>query len=105
MTSCAAELDDLVIGEIERTNGKVVKSTGDGIFAAFGAPSEAIAAAIAVQRSLAHRNQATIEPVSLPVGLATGEVVVENNDVSAERPTRAPASPRTRGPARSLSAG
>jgi hypothetical protein len=75
------ERDQLVADEIERSRGVVIKSTGDGTYAAFAAPSEALACAIAVQRSVARRNLAATERVEIRVGLATGEVVVERGDV------------------------
>jgi class 3 adenylate cyclase len=75
------ERDGLVAQEIERARGTVIKSTGDGTYAAFAAPSEALACAVAVQRALARRNLAASERVELRIGLATGEVVVEDGDV------------------------
>jgi class 3 adenylate cyclase len=75
------ERDDLVAREIERSRGVVIKSTGDGTFAAFASPSEALSCAVAVQRSVARRNLAATERVEIRVGLATGEVVAEGGDV------------------------
>src|SRR4051794_1884625 len=75
------EHDAIVAREVERAHGSVVKSTGDGTFAIFVSPSEAISCSVAVQRSLAQRNLDATEPIGLRVGLATGEVMVEDGDV------------------------
>lgn len=75
------ERDEIVAREIERAHGTLVKSTGDGSFAVFVSPSEAISCSVAVQRSLAQRNLEATEPIGLRVGLATGEVMVEDGDV------------------------
>ena len=88
------EHDEIVAREVERAHGTLVKSTGDGSFAVFVSPSEAISCSVAVQRSLAQRNLEATEPIGLRVGLATGEVMVEDGDVYGRRPTRAPGSPR-----------
>ena len=75
------ERDEIVAREVERAHGTLVKSTGDGSFAVFVSPSEAISCSVAVQRSLAQRNLEATEPIGLRVGLATGEVMVEDGDV------------------------
>jgi class 3 adenylate cyclase len=75
------ERDAIVAREVERAHGTVVKSTGDGTFAVFVSPSEAISCSVAVLRSLAQRNFEATEPIGLRVGLATGEVMVEEDDV------------------------
>ena len=44
--------DDLVTGSVEHHGGVVIKNTGDGMFAAFDSPLEAVSAAIAASTSL-----------------------------------------------------
>jgi class 3 adenylate cyclase len=75
------ERDGMVARAVEEANGKVIKSTGDGTFAAFPAPSEALGCAVAIQRAMARRNLAAGERIELKVGLATGEVIVEEGDI------------------------
>lgn len=75
------ERDGLVTREVEAGRGQVVKSTGDGIFSAFLAPSEALTCAVAIQRAMARRNLAAHERIDLRIGLATGEVIVEGDDI------------------------
>ena len=75
------ERDGLVTREVEAARGQVVKSTGDGIFSAFLAPSEALTCAVAIQRAMARRNLVAHERIDLRIGLATGEVIVEGDDI------------------------
>ncbi len=75
------ERDGLVAAEVAAARGDVVKSTGDGSFAAFPSPSEAVSCAVAIQRAMARRNLAASERIELRIGLATGEVIVEEGDI------------------------
>jgi class 3 adenylate cyclase/tetratricopeptide (TPR) repeat protein len=77
----------LMIGAAHQYDGYVVQSTGDGIFALFGAPlahedhpQRALYAALRMQEEL-HRYAATLRergrpPIEIRVGVNTGEVVV-----------------------------
>jgi class 3 adenylate cyclase/tetratricopeptide (TPR) repeat protein len=77
----------LMIDAVHRYDGYVVQSTGDGIFALFGAPlahedhpQRALYAALKMQDEL-HRYTATLRergrpPIEIRVGVNTGEVVV-----------------------------
>jgi predicted ATPase/class 3 adenylate cyclase len=77
----------LMIGAVHRYDGYVVQSTGDGIFAMFGAPvahedhpQRALHAALAIQQELRKyddhlKNKARL-PVEARIGINTGEVVL-----------------------------
>jgi len=79
----------LMIDAVRRYDGYIVQSTGDGIFALFGAPvahedhpQRALYAAIRMQeeiRRYAHRLRADGRaPIQIRVGVNTGEVVVRS---------------------------
>ncbi len=57
-------------------DGRVVKAAGDGIMAAFGAASDAVSAAIAMQRGLGQASQ----DLQIRVGVAAGDVSWEDGD-------------------------
>jgi class 3 adenylate cyclase/tetratricopeptide (TPR) repeat protein len=79
----------LMIDAVSRYDGYVVQSTGDGIFALFGAPvahedhpQRALYASLAMQENL-RRYSATlaaqsVAPIEIRVGVNTGEVVVRS---------------------------
>ena len=51
------EHDDLLARVIDDHRGVVVKGLGDGIMAVFQAPSEGVAAAVAIQQAITRRNR------------------------------------------------
>lgn len=75
------EHDDIVATAVGRNGGTVVKGLGDGMMAAFAAPSGAIAAAVAIQQAIDARNRNAPVPLALRVGVSAGEVRVEEADV------------------------
>jgi adenylate cyclase len=63
--------------------GRIVKTTGDGILAEFPSAVEAVVCAIAIQRSLALRNEAVPEEKRLTfrIGINVGDIIIEANDI------------------------
>lgn len=83
-----------MMDSVSRYGGYVVQSTGDGIFALFGAPiayedhpQRAIHAALAIQKEIAQLTQApelkVRNPIEARVGLDTGEVVLREIETTA----------------------
>jgi class 3 adenylate cyclase len=64
--------DDLARMQLERHQGRLVKTTGDGLLATFDGPARAIRCASALREVL---------PVPIRAGLHTGEVELRGNDV------------------------
>jgi class 3 adenylate cyclase len=87
-TKRAAELGDIkwqsllerhnsmVIGEVQKFNGVVVKNTGDGFLATFEGPSRAIGCAWSITRSARELG------IEVRAGVHTGECVIGPADVS-----------------------
>jgi class 3 adenylate cyclase len=67
--------DDAGAREVQRQQGRVVKTTGDGLLATFDGPTRAIRAALAVRDAV---HQLGIE---IRAGLHTGEVEVRGADI------------------------
>jgi len=61
---------------VEHQHGRVVKTAGDGVMAAFDSASDAVQAAIHVQQAVARRP----EGLRIRIGIAAGDVSWENND-------------------------
>ena len=76
-------LHNSIVREALRTcGGTEVKHTGDGIMASFLWASNAIDAAIAIQRAVAKNNlQSPTVPLEIRIGLNAGEPIVEDNDL------------------------
>ena len=64
--------DDLARVELDRHQGKLIKTTGDGLLATFDGPARAIRCASALRDAL---------PVPIRAGLHTGEVELRGDDV------------------------
>ena len=73
--------DALLAGIVEAHGGAVTRFTGDGIKAAFGSASDAVGAAVAIQRAVIEYGTSTdaIAVFQIRVGLAVGEVTIDEN--------------------------
>jgi class 3 adenylate cyclase len=70
-----AEHDRVIADTVDRFRGRIVNSTGDGVFARFEGPARALQAAQALVAAMA-----ALE-LDIRVGVHTGEVEVVGNDV------------------------
>jgi len=70
------EHDTLVIREVVRHGGRVVKTTGDGIMATFDGPARSVRCAQAISEGVRTLG------VEVRAGVHTGEVELRGNDVS-----------------------
>src|SRR5687768_1669415 len=73
-------LKELIRPEIARHDGRVVKTTGDGVLAEFSSAVQAVACALEIQRQMIERNAATPAPRRLEfrIGVNLAEVVFED---------------------------
>lgn len=69
---------DLVRRAVERHRGKIIKSMGDGMLAAFDSATEAILAARQIQQVAANEQPSRMD---LRIALSSGEVVIDAGDV------------------------
>jgi adenylate cyclase len=74
---------ELVDPELAKHNGRVVKSTGDGLLIEFPSVVEGVACAMAVQRSMAERNAAVPQEqrIEFRIGVNVGDIIVEGDDI------------------------
>lgn len=70
------EHERLLTRLVERQHGRVVKTAGDGIMAAFDSASDAVQAAVHMQQAVARRPGG----LRIRIGIAAGDVSWENND-------------------------
>lgn len=74
--------DGLVNEALAAHSGRQVKRTGDGIMASFAEVDDAIACAIEIQETLAARHdQGTDDALHVRIGIASGDVVEESDDL------------------------
>lgn len=74
--------DQLLGAAVDEQGGTLVKSLGDGILAAFGATTDAVAAAAAIQQSIdrANRRVDDARRLAVRVGISAGDVSWEDGD-------------------------
>ena len=65
---------------IAETNGREVKNLGDGLMVVFASASAALACAVSMQQGVEHDNRVRPEEIGLRVGVASGEVTIEDDD-------------------------
>jgi adenylate cyclase len=70
----------LIVGIVERLNGRVIKTMGDEVMCAFATADHAVRAAIDMQRQL-YAGRPGNQQVMIHIGLHFGPVLVENGDV------------------------
>jgi TolB-like protein len=74
---------ELVDPKIVAHEGRIFKSTGDGLLAEFPSVVNAVACAVDIQRGLEAHNTNLLhkEPIQLRIGVHAGDVIVEGDDV------------------------
>ena len=68
-------------GAVEHHGGQVVKTTGDGIMAAFHGAADGLASAVTIQQDINEFNHASPEHLSVRSGLSLGDARVEDDDL------------------------
>ena len=76
-----ADLDRRIALAVAAHAGAAVKSTGDGVMAAFAATASALRCATAIQGAVADHNRQTGDGVALRVGMSVGDAVVDGGDL------------------------
>ncbi len=74
---------DVLMPNVERHRGRVVKVMGDGVLVEFGSAVDAVECAVALQSGLTEANagQPEADPVRLRIGINLGDVIVEGPDL------------------------
>jgi class 3 adenylate cyclase len=74
--------DELLAAAVADHDGDVLRWTGDGLKAAFATPAKALDAAVAIQRAVTGygTGAGAVMPFQVRIGLAAGEVTVDDGD-------------------------
>lgn len=74
---------DVIDPNIAKHQGRLVKTTGDGLLLVFGSVVAALRCATEVQREMAQRNSGTAETerIEYRIGVHQGDIVVEETDI------------------------
>jgi len=80
MRGAMARHDEILREAVEKRGGAVVKTTGDGLHAAFATAQDAIAAAVDAQRALGDEPWELPDPLRVRMGVHTGEADLREGD-------------------------
>jgi predicted ATPase/class 3 adenylate cyclase len=89
MQVALARHDELLRDAVESHGGFVVKTTGDGVHAAFATAPDALEAAVAAQLQLGAEAWETTEPLRVRMGIHTGLAEVRDGDYYGSAVNRA----------------
>ncbi|WP_085025431.1 adenylate/guanylate cyclase domain-containing protein [Ensifer aridi] len=74
-----------IVPAVAARGGRIVKQTGDGTLAEFASVIDAVACAIAIQRTMQeHNDSAEAQRLELRIGIHLGDVVVEDGDIHGD---------------------
>jgi predicted ATPase len=80
MPAALAEHDDILQASVYAADGFIIKTTGDGIFAAFAKASDAVQAAVKAQLTLSKFSWGNTGPLKVRMGLHSGEAQIREDD-------------------------
>ena len=80
MSEALSRHDEILRAVIEVNNGRVVKTTGDGVHAVFSAATDALEAALEAQRALIREEWAETGPLRVRMALNTGATEERDGD-------------------------
>ena len=89
MCAALARHDEILRDAVEEHGGYVVKTTGDGLHAAFALARDAVSAALDAQRRLVAEDWVLPEPLRVRMGLHTGAAELRDGDYYGSAVNRA----------------
>jgi class 3 adenylate cyclase/tetratricopeptide (TPR) repeat protein len=88
MSTALAFHDSIMREIVQRTGGNVVKGSGDGVWAVFEQPAEALHAALAIQRTIRATEWGEIGELRVRVAVHSGEAERRDGDYFGPTPNR-----------------
>jgi adenylate cyclase len=82
LAALKAHRREIVDPEIAARNGRIVKTTGDGMLVEFASAVDAATCAVAVQEKIAERTAGGTEPrILFRVGINVGDIIIDGDDI------------------------
>jgi adenylate cyclase len=79
-----ASLENIFKPQVAAHQGRIVKLMGDGVLIEFPSVVAAVRCALDIQSAMAERNIGTPAPLLYRIGVNSGDVIVENDDIFGE---------------------
>jgi adenylate cyclase len=81
LAALKAHRREVVDPAIAAYNGRIVKTTGDGILVEFASAVDAVTSAMAVQEKMAERNGDAETNITFRIGINIGDIIVDGDDI------------------------
>ena len=75
---------ELIDPSIAAYNGRIVKTTGDGMLVEFPSAVDAVTCAMAVQSEMLERNANAARKITFRMGINIGEIIIDGDDIFGE---------------------
>jgi adenylate cyclase len=72
---------EVVDPAIAAHNGRIVKTTGDGMLVEFPSVVDAVTCAVAVQNKMAQRNECAVVKINFRIGINIGDIIIDGDDI------------------------
>jgi adenylate cyclase len=72
---------EIVDPAIAAHNGRIVKTTGDGLLVEFASAVDAVTGAMFVQNKMAERNEGAGPKITFRIGINVGDIIVDGSDI------------------------
>ena len=83
LNALSSHLSELIEPLITEHNGRLVKTTGDGLLVEYSSVVDAVNCAVTFQKGMAKRNAdvAEVRRIEFRIGINLGDIIVRNDDV------------------------
>ena len=82
LTALKAHRREIVDPSIAAHNGRIVKTTGDGMLVEFASAVDAVTCAVAVQEKMAERTaEGAVPRIQFRVGINVGDIIIDGDDI------------------------
>ena len=83
LTSLKSHRRELIDSAIAEHNGRIVKTTGDGMLVEFASVVDAVSCAVNIQRSMVRRNAAIPRDrqIVFRIGINVGDIIIDGDDI------------------------
>src|SRR6202171_5627158 len=81
LAALKASRREIVDPAIAEHNGRIVKTTGDGMLVEFSSAVDAVTCAMIVQQKMAERNGSAAQAIAFRIGINVGDIIIDGGDI------------------------
>ena len=81
LAALKASRREIVDPAIAEHNGRIVKTTGDGMLVEFSSAVDAVTCAMTMQQKMAERNCSAAQAIAFRVGINVGDIIIDGGDI------------------------